>query len=203
MNKILPLFFAAAFGLAISLPVFAQGASEQDTQATVPQSSGEDWMNYKSPYVAEQDDISQPHRTKEEISIWAQNFAAESMSLTRETLSEKLATVKPSFTASGWQAYGGWLKSSKIFNMVRDESYILSTVMRGDALILNQGASDAYRWQITVPVIMSLSLPNELGEPQTLSSGNYNVIIQITRAKGAKNEDGIMVEDMKIETAPK
>lgn len=203
MNKILPLLFAAVFGLAVSSPVFAQNVMEQDTPATVPQSGGEEWMSYKSPYVAEQDDISQPHRTKEEISIWAQNFAAESMSLTRDTLTEKLTAVKPNFAASGWQAYGGWLKSSKIFNMVKDESYILSTVMRGDALILNQGASDAYRWQITVPVIMTLSLPNEIGEPQTLSSGNYNLIIQITRAKGAKNDDGLLVEDWKIETAPK
>src|SRR5690606_22565701 len=138
-----PFLIAAAAALVLCAPA----ARAQDVQT--------DWMKY-NPYVGEQNDISNPHRTADGITSWAADAVANALTFQPGQFREQIARVKAYFGRAGWQGYTDYLKESKIYDVARAGQYTVATAANGEPMITRKGARDgAYQWEVEVPVITS------------------------------------------------
>jgi len=124
---------------------------------------------------------------------------AEAMTFAPADFNPKLTNLKKSFTPQGWQEYGGYLKDSKIADMVRQQNLNINTVVGQDIAITNSASvAGSYHWIINAPVIISIVRANDDGEMETVSGAKYKLTMQIGRSATAGNEDGIAVEGWKM-----
>lgn len=207
MKKTLAALALFAF---VSGPAAAQGQQERNPLDVPPPPAATepvpDWLKYKDPYGDEQANLTNPHRTNEEIVAWVQGMAAEAMSFDAMAFNEKLVQIKPKFTAQGWNEYAAWMRDSKIAELIRANSYNVSTVMSGDASILNKGAvGGSYHWLIDVPVVISFARKDATGKVESIPGGRHRLTMQIGRVKpapqndpNAPEDDGIAIESWKV-----
>jgi hypothetical protein len=196
----------------LSTPAAAQEQPEHNPLDVAPPPAPTepvpDWLKYQNPYAGEQTNLANPHRTSEEIAAWVQNMAAEAMSFDAASFNDKLGKLKPGFTTQGWNEYAAWMRDSKIADLVRVSGYNVSTVMSGDAAILNKGTvSGSYHWLLDVPVVISFSRKNPAGAVESVPGGRYRLTMQIGRVAprpqagpDAPEDDGITVEGWKVVT---
>ena len=115
MKKTLALLFAA---LLLAGPALAQDGpldtaptpstldqppqpldqSPPDAAPTAPSGpAGADWLQYKNPYAGEQSDITNPHRSAEEITAWGAKAVADALSFPEGSFDTHIREVKPYF----------------------------------------------------------------------------------------------------------
>lgn len=143
------------------------------------------WLHYQNPYQGEQDSLTNPHRTPDEITDWAQNILVEILSLTPENHNDKLRQHRPYFTQNGWSEYAQYMNTSGLLNLLRHQNYSLSTIIDGLPGILNRETTNTtYRWTIEVPVITSLNAQS--GSPQNKPQ---RIVVQIVRTAADQSAD--------------
>ncbi len=189
MKKLIRAFILTA--ALCGAPALAQDAAKPD------------WMQYKSPYVGEENDIANAHRTSDEIMAWGSKIAADALSYDLSNFTSHADTLKTSFVQSGWGDYVTYLKDMKLLDVARSGKYMIATASNGDPMILNSGnMNGAWHWEISVPIITSINQPDKEGSPQTVSTSKTRIKILLTRvAEGGT--DGIAVESWKLDAEHK
>jgi hypothetical protein len=159
-------------------------------------------MEYHNPYTATETDLSNPHRTTDEIIAWAQQQITTSMSFEANSFNQKVAGLRANFTDAGWRDYVTYLKSSQTVDMVRAQHYSVTTIINGDSIIINSGpVAGAYHWLVESPILISFTSPDENGIPVTVAGGNFKIDIQLGRVASG-GADGMAIESWHVENAP-
>ncbi|MBL8712057.1 MAG: DotI/IcmL family type IV secretion protein [Alphaproteobacteria bacterium] len=175
-----------------------------------------DWMGYPKEETGEQGDLSNPHRTPEEIVAWVQSLSTDMLTFTSkaaydrlteagasiafEEVNTKLFRLKPKFTAKGWAEYAAYAQQSQIIDKVRNHEYSVTTIMNGNAAILDKGPVEGvYRWLVRAPLMITYLLVNEKGEQQAVEDGQFEVTMQLARGPQTGPEDpGLLVEGWNV-----
>ncbi|MFH1157576.1 MAG: DotI/IcmL family type IV secretion protein [Pseudomonadota bacterium] len=189
MKKILVVALLASGLFAPSL------ASAQPHKAPARPS----WLEYKSPYVGEENDIANPHRTTGEIASWAQQAAADSLSFSRADYKIKLNGFKKYFVPEGWKFYAAYLKNTRLINMVVDDGYTVGTIVNDLPEIVNQGVSNGvYHWIVRMPITISFFSAGPQGVSRPGASGKYLLLLDVGRVA----EGGIAIMSWAVEDMP-
>lgn len=161
-----------------------------------------DWRTYKTPYVGEENNIANPHRSAEEISIWAQRAVTDVLSFSKADYKTKLAGFKKYFVPQGWQLYAAYLKDSKILNMVVDEGYTLGTIATEVPEVMQHAAAGGvHHWMVRIPVTVSLFTVNPAGENVVSASRKSVLFMDIGRVAESAEIDGIAVYNWRMDDA--
>lgn len=195
----------ASLLLLLSSPASAEEESNplDVPRAAAPTEPVPEWLEYKNPYAGEQNNLANPHRTSEEITVWAQNAAAEVTAFMPEEFTPKLTEIKKMFTPQGWVEYATWMRDSQVADMVRTQNYSVSTIINGNVRIVNTGSvAGAYHWLIEMPVIVTFLHPDASGEQQPLNGGRFRLVIQLGRIAAEPDEDGLIIEGWKVSNYP-
>lgn len=192
MRKAALLFIA----LHLSLPAMAQTVSAQlDTKPG--------WMQYKNPYIGEQNDLANPHRSAEEILSWADQRATDFLSFGEGEMTAKLETMKKDFIQQGWLSYASYLRSSQLFDMVYNQGYSVTTIINGRSNIIGKGtASGAYHWLISAPLMITFMKKDTQGQLQPVGSGRYLLTLQVGRVKKGGDDNSIAIESWELKSDP-
>ena len=200
-----------AFSYALAVFVFALTAGAPPTQAQAEEKKPA-WMEYKNPYVGEQNDLSNPNQSSDEIMAWVREMATDVLSFTpQETRppqdgkgTSKFEKIKPFFAANAWNDYGRYLKESRFLDMVTRSQYNASTIIDGDMVVVSSGAlAGAYRWVIQAPLLITFHSVNSRGEVQPVTSGHFQLVMQVGRTKADKGKDGLMIDSWKMQQVRK
>ena len=188
------LIAGLAIGLSVS-PVLVQAA---DAPAGAPPKG--DWMKYNTPYVGEENNPANPHRSAEEISIWAQKVVTDILSFSKANYKEKFVQFKKHFVPAGWNLYAAYLKNSKLLNRVIEEGFSVGTIATETPEIVQQGsASGAYHWIVRIPVTVGLFTVNPQGENVASATQKSILFIDIGRVEGTEDEDGIAIHNWRMD----
>lgn len=178
-----------------------------------------DWMGYTLPYSGEQSDLSNPHRTAEEIVAWVQAMATDALTFTSksaydrlteagaeikyEEVNPKLFRLKEKFTPDGWAKYAAYANQSQLIDKVRNHEFSVTTIMNGNATISDNGAVEdpatgkrTYRWRVRAPLMITYLLVNAKGEQQAVEDGQFEVELEMERGPQKGPEDaGLLIDD--------
>jgi hypothetical protein len=172
----------AAFLLLFPVSSFAQ----QEPQP--------DWMQYKNPYAGEQTDITKAHRSNAEILAWSSKAVAEALSFPAGTFDARVKGLQPYFVKAGWISYADYLRRMNLLDVARGGKYAIVTAADGDPMLANDGAmSGAWHWEVSVPVIISITQADASGAARTVSSSKSRIDILASRVP-ADGVDGIAIE---------
>ncbi len=159
------------------------------------------WMQYKNPYVGEENDISNPHRTGEEIETWSEQSAADVLSFSKDSYEWKMRRFRKYFTDSGWTQYTDYLKTSRILDMVSSDKYSIGAIVDELPLIINQGdVGGAYNWILRMPVTISFFTKGATGAEQTGPSAKFYLFIAVTRVANGGGQNGIAISNWRMES---
>ncbi len=147
----------------------------------VPAGSKPGWMSYENPFVGEQNDLTNPHLSPEEVQAWVQARTTDALTFTSddvinlmksdgalpEALPEdnktKLARIKKYFTPQGWAEYATFLtqtypnQEGSLIDMVRKQSRSITTIVNGLGAVGEKGpASGSYHWTVKEPLMLSI-----------------------------------------------
>lgn len=198
--KVFSYALAAAIAFTLTagtLPAQAQGQEEKPA-----------WMEYKNPYVGEQNDISNANQSSDEVLAWVREMATDVLSFTPEETKppkdgkgkSKFEKIKPYFNERAWNDYGQYLKESRFLDMVSRSQYNASTIIDGDMVMLSSGAlAGAYRWVIQAPLLVTFHSVNQRGEVQPVTSGHFQLVMQVGRTKSDQGKDGLMIDSWKMQ----
>ncbi len=195
--------------LLVSTPVMAQEAPTplDVAPAAAPSAPLPDWMQYKTPYSGEQNDIRQAHRSQGEILAWTQDSVTNALSIPAGGVVAKMTEVQALFTPAAFNQYKAYLSSGSVGEGLRVQSHDLSTIVNGDARILSHGETGgSYRWQIELPLVHSFNKLEADGAVRQSPGRSQRVIVIIGRqpkaAGGQADDANVRIENFVAATAP-
>ena len=204
MKKALAAVFFSGVLLSVTSSL-AQENAATPLQPEIPPAPLPAWLEYKPSYVGEQNDIANPHRTAEEITMWAQGAAADVLSFSQEDYTDKMNEFKKYFVEQGWQPYTAYLQNTKILSIVSEKGYSIGAIVDDVPEIIKQGASDgAYHWTLRLPITVSFFKKDLVtGDMQTGSSGKFFLFIDVLRVAEGGGDNGIAIDDWRVTDATK
>lgn len=174
---------------------------EQSAPPVTPPPPKPAWMEYKNPYVGEQNDLSNPNRSTEEIMSWTRDMTTNALTFTPEELNEKIAGLQKNFSKPGWVDYQVYMKDSRFIEMIGQKRYNASTIVDGDMVIKASGPmAGAYRWVVEVPLLVTFHEVNRAGVSMPVTSGNFRLKIQIGRVGKEEGKDGMKIDSWQMIT---
>ena len=204
MKKILTALLFS--GVLLSAPLsWAQENAAAPPEQQAPAGPPPAWLDYKPTYTGEESDISNPHRTAEEITTWAQQAAADVLSFSQADYADKMNGFKKYFVQQGWQLYTAYLKDTKVINMVGDGGYSVGAIVDEVPEIVNQGASGgAYHWIMRMPITISFFKKDPVtGETKAGASGKFFLFLDVLRVAEGGGDNGIAITNWRIMDVPK
>lgn len=179
------LLLAAGAGLAALF--FAQAAEIPRARAQEAPSTQADWMKYRTPYAAGEQGLSGPHHTTEEVSIWAQQVAADALSFSPANYGKKMEDLRRYFTPPGWELYQAYLKNSKL-----DGTATVTSIVSSGSEIVSHGAVEGvYHWIVKSPVTTSFSGSD--------AGGQSVLYMDVARAPEGGGDDGLIVYNWRVD----
>lgn len=193
-----------AGGLAVAQVPAQQQQQQQPAAPAAPAAEAKPaWMEYKPSYAGEESDISNPHRTHDEITTWAQQAVVDVLSFSRDNYNDKVNGFKKYFAPQGWQLYVNYLKDSKIVDVV-GQGYTIGAIVNDTPEIVNQGSSaGAYHWIMRMPVTISFYQKNEDGTPKPATSSKFFLFVDVLRVTQPGSEGGIAITNWRMMESPK
>jgi len=141
------------------------------------------------------------HRTDGEISAWLSVIVSDALSFEIKNYSELAKRLRGEFTTEGFVQYQEYLKSSGIFNNLKDGNYRISTYIDQSALLLNDMAlDDVYRWLYEVPITITF-LPlgqTEYESGADIISRKMTLQAQIRRVNLPEDDGAVQIESWTI-----
>jgi len=188
-------FVAAGFTAVMALTAAQAGAQSDDA-----------WMEYKNPYVSEQGNLANPHRTTDEILALGREMATDALSFKPEDMDKppegeknKLETLRPHFSDSAWKEYMAYMRDSRFLDMVYRNRYTASTIADGDIIMINSGPiAGSYRWAVQVPLLITFHQIGRTGEIMPVTSGRFRLTLQLGRTKPNDGKDGMQIDSWKM-----
>jgi hypothetical protein len=188
-------FVSAAFTAALFL-----------TLPSAVAKAGDEWMEYKNPYVNEQGNLANPNRTTDEILALGRDFSTDALTFTPDQMDKpadgqknKLENMRGHFSDSAWTEYMQYMRDSRFLDMVFRNRYTASTIADGDIIIVNSGPiAGSYRWVIQVPLLITFHQISRVGEVMPVTSGRFTLTLQIGRVKADEGKDGMQIDSWKM-----
>ncbi len=191
-------------------PDIAPGSWQQDPNYKPPSTSATDdnlpeWMQYKG-IAADTADLRVPHRSDQEILIWAQEAAAEALTMNYQDYPQRMEEVGKYFTDYAYNQYEAYIQETKLIERIRNGGYIMNAVASGDAFIhKKQPVEGAFRWLLEIPLIISFFQEDSMGnlQPDVRMTGEIKLILQLGRIPDMNDTDGVKIETWSVRTARK
>ncbi len=163
------------------------------------------WMEYKPAYTGEENDITNPHRTTEEITTWTQQAAADVLTFSSDDYKGKITGFKRYFVTQGWEQYVAYLKDTKAIDKVSVDGYSIGAIVDEAPQIINQGSSNgAYHWILRMPITISFFKKDPAsGETKTGPSGKFYLFMDVLRVAQGGGDDGIAITNWRVMDVPK
>ena len=160
------------------------------------------WMAYQDPYVGEQNNLNNPHRTTEEIIAYAQMLVTDGLNLKPDDFNQHVAGMKKNFSDHGWGDYANYLKESRLADMVRVDKYNVSTIINGAAMVATQGANEGhYEWQINAPIMMTFLQDDGSGKLREVNTGRFKIAMVLARvAPNGEMTEGLQIRSWRVES---
>lgn len=219
--KHLALCALVAAALLFAPPARAQesGVAQEPMPQQQPAPAGNDWMDYRNPYYGELNDLSNPHRTVDEIIVWAQKRATDVMSFMSdreimtledrakannstfagESMNDKLRRIKTIFTQRGWAEYADFMRRNKVDEMVRLKDYSVTTIVNGNSLVIDSGAvGGSYHWMVRMPLMVTFLLMDMEGRAQASPATEFELVMQLGRSAESTDPDALAIEGWQI-----
>jgi hypothetical protein len=147
--------------------------------------------------------LDKPHRTAGEISAWLSVLVSDAMSFELTGYADLSKELKKDFTREGFNQYQEYLKTSGIFDTLKDNGFRISTYIDQPALLLNDMEMDkVYRWLYEVPITITF-LPigqAEYNSDTEIISRKMTLQTQIGRVNMLNNDAAIQIESWAIST---
>lgn len=226
-------FWLCCAFLALFLPATLSFAQEQDPAAAAagvkpagqpvpnpldpqpdaaPPVATPDWMKYENHYVGEQNDLSNPHRTPEEVLAWAGATATDALSYTApemldilkadgateipEDVNTKLNRVKAKFSPQGWTEFAAFMKDNLI-DRIRLQNQSVGTIVNGLGAVTDKGPDiKSYFWKVRLPLLISATRYDAMKDEQkTVSTTEWTLTVIVLRTPQENIEaDGMAIE---------
>jgi len=201
-------FVYTALAAMLCLSPFMVQAQDLSIESVVPEQAAPPvtppppkpaWMEYKNPYVGEQNNLSNPNRSTEEIMSWTRDMTTNALTFEPDELNTKIAALKANFSNPGWADYGVYMKDSRFMEMVGQKRYNASTIVDGDMVLKASGPmAGAYRWVVEVPLLVTFHEVNRAGVAMPVTSGNFRLKIQIGRVDKEEGKDGMKIDSWQM-----
>lgn len=193
--------FATAF---IAVLLFSASVTQAQTPPVMEQQPLQPkpaWLAYKNPYSGEENDITQPRLSSEDVTTWSQEAIADILSFGSNDYRSKLGGFKKYFVAQGWQAYTDFLKNTQLIDKVKNDGSAITTIVTTHPDIISHGLTDnAYHWIVKMPVTISFFTSGNNKDRLDISN-QYFVFIDVIRvAEGG--DKGVAIQNWRVDDAP-
>lgn len=112
------------------------------------------YANDKS--VNSNDDLTQPHRSPEQIGEWISGIVTLALSIDPKTHAVNAGKFKPLFSPYAWNEYLTFVSSSQLIETLQKNDMTLTAFSEKKPSMLQEGSLDgAYRWLYQVPVMLT------------------------------------------------
>lgn len=168
MKRVAPFLFAF---LILSIPHGARAGGADDL------------LGVYTPYGSTGDGgagtpLDQPHLSQGEIAGWLSDAVADTLTFTPGHCAEKLADLKPRFSAQGYQDYIAFLGAYDLNNDIAEETLNMVGVVGAEPVPLGQGPQNGrYSWAFEMPVVLSILNP----ETRRTVTKNVTLRLQFSR----------------------
>lgn len=191
-------------------PDIAPGTWQKDPNYKEPSTTAgdqnlPDWMQYKG-IAADTADLRVPHRSDQEILIWAQEAAAEALTMNYQDYPQRMEESAKYFTDYAHNQYKAYIQETKLVERIRNGGYIMNAVASGDAFIHKKAPVEgAFRWLLEIPLIISFFQEDAQGnlQPDVRMTGEIKLLLQLGRIPDMNDTDGIKIETWSVRTARK
>lgn len=193
-----------AASLVVALLLCASAVQAQAPAAEQqPLQPKPDWLSYKDPYIGEENNITKPKLSPEEVTLWSQDAIADILSFGPGDYKTKLGGFKKYFVPAGWQAYADFLRNAKLIDKVKDEGYAIRTIVTTPPDIVSHSLVEggAYHWIVKLPVTLSFFIGGNNNRDKADASGNYLVFIDVTRVSEG-GDKGIAIQNWRVDDVP-
>ena len=192
---------AAVLLLMTALPLAPSSYAQDKPPAATPSAPLPDWLAYKNPYVGEENDIGNAHRTSDEMALWAQQAAADVLSFGADDYAAKMESFKKYFAQQGWQMYTAYLKDSKIADTVTQNGYSVGAIVDRTPDIVSYGPLDgSFHWIIKMPITVSFFSTDASGHTRTGGSGKYTLFVDVVRVPQG-GDNGVAINNWRVDGA--
>lgn len=162
------------------------------------------WLEYKPSYTGEENDIANPHRTTDEMAMWAQQAAADVLTFSQDDYSKRMAGFKKYFLQQGWVLYTAYLKDTRVLEMING-GYAIGAIVSEVPEIVHSGATNgAYHWILRMPITISFFKKDPAsGKAKTGPSGKFYLFMDVMRVSEGYGDDGIAIINWRVMDVPK
>jgi len=134
--------------------------------------------------------LSQPMVTQNFLLQWASLATRAAFNLSFVNYEDQLKKAKPFFTESGWAAFNKALKQAKVIETITDSKLVVSAVVSGPPVILNQDVIRGhYTWRVQLPLLLTYTSASETRKAKLL------VTMNIMRVSTLETPAGIQIND--------
>tara|TARA_B100001179_G_C18599606_1_gene409345 strand:- start:104 stop:790 length:687 start_codon:yes stop_codon:yes gene_type:complete len=141
--------------------------------------------------------LDNPHRNPEQIAVWANEAASESLNFSFSDLQTFGSVLRPYFSDRGMSDFKKFLGQADIVTIMRNNNKELTSYIESLPAITKKGVSDGkYKWIVEIPVMISYTDPEEkMNKAARNQSQKLLVTTQLSRTSNLKRHpEGIMIE---------
>lgn len=134
---------------------------------------------------------NEPNLTTAALLDWVANAAVSSYSFNFVNWNEALTSVRAYYTPSGYQNFMAALKASNTLQDVRSKKLVVSAVITGTPVILQEGlVNGSYTWRIQLPMLLSYQSASEVIKQ------NITMTMLVTRVPTLESEKGVGIAQL-------
>lgn len=129
--------------------------------------------------------LSMPVITQRYLLEWSKTVARSVYSLSFNNISSQLAESSQYFTQEGWQSFQAALNESGLVNAIQAKKLILSAVVDGTPVIINQYVqSGRYTWVVQLPLLVTFGSASDIQKRRLFINMTIKRVPDLIAAKG-------------------
>ena len=141
--------------------------------------------------------LDNPHRNPEQIAVWANEAASESLNFSLTDLQRFGSVIRPYFSDRGMSDFKAFLGQANIVTIMRSNDKELTSYIESLPAITQKGVSGGkYKWIVEIPVMISYTDPvKKANKAARNQSQRLLVTTQLSRTSDLeRHPEGIMIE---------
>ncbi|MCB1556532.1 MAG: DotI/IcmL family type IV secretion protein [Alphaproteobacteria bacterium] len=134
------------------------------------------------------DDLSLPHRYKEDVAQWVETFASKALTMAPQTFADRAVELSPYMSGAAKEEYRMFLDSLNAPEAITRGGMILDSYVEEPPFLLNEGRiGGQYRWLFETPVTMTF---RPAGGKQEPINRRMTLLLEVGRVPAEQTPDG-------------
>ncbi len=136
--------------------------------------------------------LSEPVITDKYLLRWAALATRAAYNLDFNNYKQQLKKMQPYFTTNGWNKFQEALKKAGLLNTVISKKLVMSSVVSGPPVILNQAVRHGrYTWRVELPLLVSFTSASRHQQNKLI------ITMNVSRVSTLQAPQGIQISDFK------